>query len=259
MKLPPNQLKAALAHRTTSLGLWSALGSAYSTEIIACSGYNWITLDMEHSPNDMMTVLAQMQMLAAYQVEPVVRLVRFDKDLIKQYLDLGARTIVLPNIETAEEARAIVAATRYPASGIRGVAGMQRANRWGRVPNYHQTFADELCIMAQIESVAGVANAKSIAQVDGIDGLFVGPNDLAASLGHLMKTGATAVQEAIAEVQAKVFETRKGLGILASNHTDALRYIKLGYSMVGLGADQSLLAKASDELLSSFRKLLAEN
>ena len=258
MQLRPNKLKAAFARREVQLGLWTSLASPFSTEVVAGSGYDWLTLDMEHSPNDLLSVLAQLQMLGGYDVEPVVRLVRFDKDLVKQYLDMGVRTLVLPNIETVDEVQAIVAATRYPGRGVRGVSGQQRANRWGRVPGYHQDATQQLCILAQIESAAGVAKSHAIAAVDGIDGLFVGPNDLAASYGHLMQPGEPVVQDAIAEVMHKLKEAGKAGGILSPGAADAQRYIRQGYTMVGVGTDQGLLAKASDELVDSFRRFLAQ-
>ncbi len=258
MTLEPNRLKAALAARQLQIGLWTCLSSAYSTELLAGSGYDWLTLDMEHSPNDLQTVLAQLQCLAAYEVEPVVRLLRFDKDLVKQYLDLGARTLVLPNVESADQAREIVAATRYPGRGLRGVAGLQRANRWGRVPDYHRQAERELFVMAQIESAAGVAQAAAIAAVDGIDGLFVGPSDLAASIGHLGKPGEPAVQAAIEQVAATLAASGKAGGILALGDVDAKRYVGLGYTMVGVGSDRGLLARASDELLARCRQQLAQ-
>lgn len=264
MQLKPNALKHALAHKQVHIGLWTCLSSAYSTELLAGSGYDWLTLDMEHSPNDLSGVLAQMQALGGYDVEPVVRLLRFDKDLVKQYLDLGARTLVLPNIESADEARAIVQAVRYPKAstqdgggGIRGVAGLQRANRWGRVPNYHRDAEQELCVLAQIESARGVDNAAAIAAVDGIDGFFVGPSDLAASLGHINQPMEPVVQQAIAQALAAATAVGKGCGILARNEVEAQRYTEMGYLMIGLGSDQGLLAKASDELVARYRALRA--
>jgi 2-keto-3-deoxy-L-rhamnonate aldolase RhmA len=256
MNLKPNRLKAALAAREVQLGLWTCMASPYATELLAGSGYDWLSLDMEHSPNDLQTVLAQLQTLAAYDTEPVVRLLRYDRDLIKQYLDLGARTLVLPNIASADEARDIVASMRYPGRGLRGVAGLQRANRWGRVANYHHDAERELCVLAQIESAAGVAQAREIAEVDGIDGLFVGPSDLAASLGVLGRPAEAVVQQAIEEVARKVAEAGKAGGILALGPDDAKRYIGWGYTMVGIGTDQGLLARASDELVSRARSAL---
>lgn len=258
MKLPPNRLKAALAQRRIQLGLWTSLANAYAIEILAGSGYDWLSLDMEHSPNDLASVLAQVQAMGAYEVEPVVRLVRFDKDLVKQYLDLGVRTLVLPNVDSAEQAREIVAATRYPARGIRGVSGQQRANRWGRVKDYVYEADRELCVLAQIESGDGVKHSGEIAAVDGIDGVFVGPNDLAASLGLLGRSGDTAVQEAISEVVSKVSAARKASGILAPDENDAIRYIGEGYTMLGIGTDQGLLARASDSLVQRVRERMPQ-
>lgn len=205
MNLKPNKLKHAFANKKVQAGLWTCLSSAYSTELLAGSGYDWLTLDMEHSPNDLLSVLAQLQAMGGYEVEPVVRLLRFDKDLVKQYLDMGVRNLVLPNVETAEEAIAIVETARYPGAGrtgVRGVSGLQRANRWGRVPDYHRNVETDLCILAQIESARGVENASAIAAVEGLDGFFVGPSDLAASLGHMGQPTEPAVQQAIEQALA---------------------------------------------------------
>lgn len=260
----PNKLKQALAARQVQVGLWCSLSSSYATEILAGSGYDWLSMDMEHSPNDLQTVLAQLHAIGGYPVEPVVRLVRFDKDLVKQYLDLGVRNLVLPNVESADEARAIVAATRYPArrdasgGGIRGVAGQQRGNRWGRIPNYLQTAHEQICLMAQIESAQGLANVSEIAAVDGLDGVFVGPNDLAASMGLLGESSAPEVQQAIQDIATRTLEVGKAAGILAVVDADAHRYTRWGYTMVGIGSDQGLLVKASDQLVGNFRKFLQE-
>ncbi|MEY2952059.1 MAG: 2,4-dihydroxyhept-2-ene,7-dioic acid aldolase [Pseudomonadota bacterium] len=258
MNLPPNRLKAALAGHQLQMGLWTCLSSSYSTELLAGSGYDWLTLDMEHSPNDLATVLGQLQALGGYPVEPVLRLLRFDRDLVKQYLDMGVRTLVLPNVESADEARAIVQATRYPPDGVRGVSGLQRANRWGRISGYHASAPDQLCILAQIESAAGIANAGPIAAVEGIDGFFVGPSDLAASLGHMGQPQQKQVQAAIAQALAAATAAGKGCGILARNAVEAQAYHAMGYCMLGLGTDQGLLAKASDDLVAQFRDLIAK-
>lgn len=256
--LKPNSLKAALYNKHLQLGLWCALSSSYSTEIIAGSGYDWLTLDMEHSPNDMQTVLGQIQMLAGYDLEPAVRLVKFDKDLVKQYLDMGVRTVILPNVESAAQAKEIVASTRYPGRGIRGVAGQQRANRWGRVANYALTADAQICVLVQIESADGVKHFDAIIGVEGVDGAFVGPNDMAASMGFLGQQHHPDVQKAIQSLPAIARKHGKSIGILAATEADAQRYIEWGYIMVGLGSDQGLLAKASDTLLSNARQFVAE-
>lgn len=256
--IQPNQMKSALLQGRVQLGLWSGLNSNYAIEILAGSGYDWITLDMEHAPNDMQRVLSQLQALAAYPVEPAVRLYQFDKDLVKQYLDMGVRILILPNVESAELAQEIVDATRYPTTGVRGVVGQSRANRWGRVKDYFSTAHEQLLVLAQIESAKGVENARAIAAVQGIDGVFVGPNDLAASMGLLGQYSHPDVQSSVEQVARIMRDAGKVAGTLAFNDADAHRYLGWGYTMLGIGSDQGLLARASDELVDRFRKVVAE-
>jgi 4-hydroxy-2-oxoheptanedioate aldolase len=257
MILKSNSIKSALKRHQIQLGLWCGLTSSYSLEIIAGSGYDWLTMDMEHSPNDLATILSQLQVLGGYSAEPAVRLVKFDKDMVKKYLDIGVRTLILPNVESGAQAREIVAATRYPDRGLRGVAGQQRANRWGRVANYTQHADEQICVLAQIESAAGVKNIEDILGTDGIDGVFVGPNDLAASMGLLGQHLHPDVQDAIKSIPHVAKALGKGAGTLAFTDADIEKYLDWGYTMVGLGSDQGLLAKASDNLVASTRKLLA--
>lgn len=259
MELTPNTFKQALAKGQVQLGLWSSLSSNYSAEIVAGSGYDWILLDMEHSPNDLRGVLSQLQAIAPYRAEPLVRLYKFDKDLVKLYLDMGVRGFVFANVESAEQAREIVAATRYPAQGgVRGVAGQQRGNRWGRVQGYAQHAHEQLCLMLQVESLPGVEHAHAIASVDGVDGIFVGPNDLAACLGHMGHSNHPEVQKVIHQVLDTIKTAGKAPGILAVVEEDAKRYIEWGYTMVGIGSDQGLLIKASDTLVARFREHLSK-
>ena len=256
--IKPNQVKSALQQGRVQLGLWSGLNSHYAMEILAGSGYDWITIDMEHAPNDMQQVLSQLQAMSGYPVEPAVRLNQFDKDLVKQYLDMGVRILILPNVESAEQAREIVNATRYPKAGVRGVVGLSRANRWGRVKDYFTTAHEQLMILAQIESAKGVKHAHSIASVVGLDGVFVGPNDLAASMGLLGQYAHPEVQQSVEEVARIMRDAGKIAGTLAFNDEDAHRYLGWGYTILGIGSDQGLLARASDELVGRFRKVVAE-
>lgn len=251
--LQPNHFKTALAAHTLQLGLWCSLASNITTEILAGSGYDWLTIDTEHSPFDMFSVLSQLQAIAAYPVEALVRLPSADPALIKQFLDLGARSLVFPNIESAEQAAAIVVATRYPPHGMRGVAAVQRANRYGRVPGYAENAVKDICLIMQIESPAGVAAAEQIASVDGVDALFVGPNDLAATMGFLGRSSEASVQAAIIAVADATRRAGKGAGILGTVEADARRYIEAGYSMVGIGTDQGLLVRAADDLVKKFK------
>jgi 2-keto-3-deoxy-L-rhamnonate aldolase RhmA len=201
-------------------------------------------------------VLTQLQMLGSYSLEPAVRLVKFDKDLVKQYLDMGVRTLILPNVESAEHAQEIVLATRYPQQGIRGVAGQHRANRWGRIADYAQTASEQICVLVQIESAEGVKFFDSIIAVDGVDGAFIGPNDMAASMGFLGQQHHPDVQRAIQTLPGIAAKHGKSIGILAANEADVQRYLEWGYKMVGLGSDQGLLAKASDTILGNCRQFV---
>lgn len=249
----PNHFKRALAECRMQYGLWCSLASNITAEIVAGAGYDWLLIDVEHSPNDLCLVLSQLQAMAPYNAEPIVRLPHGDMHLIKQYLDIGARSLLLPNVESAEAAAAIVAATRYPPQGVRGVSVAQRANRYGRVPGYLQSADQDICLVLQIESPKGVAAAADMVRIPGVDALFIGPSDLAANLGHLGNAGHPEVQAAIQSVQAVARAAKKPLGILAPAEADARRYIEGGCTMVGIGSDQGLLIQASDALLNRFR------
>jgi len=249
-----NPLKQALATQQRQIGLWCSLGHNITIEIVAGSGFDWLVLDMEHSPNDFRSVLTQLQVVAAYPTEAVVRLPDGNPSRIKQYLDIGVRSFVFPNVNSATEAAALVAATRYPTQGgIRGVSLAQRANRFGRIKNYHANAYKDICIIAQIETPEAVNEAESIAQVDGIDALFVGPSDLSTNMGHLIEPKQPAVQDAIIQVQKSAQRAGKPVGILAPVQEDAEYYLSLGYTLVAVGSDQGLLIAASDRLAQTFK------
>lgn len=176
MDLPVNHFKHAIAQGTAQYGLWAAFADAYVTEALAGAGFDWLLVDNEHAPNDLRSTLAQLQAVAPYHSHPVVRPVRSDAALIKQLLDIGVQTLLLPMIDTPEQAAEAVAATRYPPQGIRGVgAGLARASRWNRVPNYLGRAAEELCVLVQAETVVAMDNLAAIAAVEGVDGVFLAP------------------------------------------------------------------------------------
>jgi 4-hydroxy-2-oxoheptanedioate aldolase len=229
------------------------LANNVTAEIVAGSGFDWLLIDVEHSPNDLRSVMMQLQAMAPYPVEPIVRLPNNDASLIKQFMDIGARSLLLPCVDSVEEAKNIVAATRYPSAGIRGVSLSQRANRYGRVPNYHQNAERDICVVVQIESLDAVNAAEAIASVEGVDALFVGPSDLSTSMGYLIKPGVDVVQDAIVSVAAAARRAGKPVGILAPVEADAQRYLELGYTMVGVGSDQGLLTSASDQIAKRFK------
>jgi 4-hydroxy-2-oxoheptanedioate aldolase len=183
--LPQNQFKRALVAGRQQIGLWVSLASPYSAELVAGTGFDWLVIDTEHSPNEVDTTLAQLQVIAAYPASPVVRPAWNDKVLIKRHLDIGAQTLLIPYVQDAAEAEAAVAAVRFPLRGVRGVAGVTRASQFGRVKDYAKRAEEEICLLVQIETRAGLDNLEKIARTDGVDGVFIGPADLAAGLGHL--------------------------------------------------------------------------
>ena len=244
-----NQLKSSLRDGRPQIGLWCSLANPFSAEVLAGSGADWLLIDGEHSPNDLRSIAAQLQAVSSYPLEPVVRIPVHDPVLIKQYLDIGARSLMIPNIRTVEEAERVVAATRYPPDGFRGYSVASRANRFGRVPNYHALAHEDICLVLQIEDAEGVANAVGIGAVEGVDNLFVGPSDLSANLGHMGNPGAEAVQAAIASVIASGHSS----GILAPVEADAKRYLEQGATLVAVGGDVGLLAKNADALVGRFK------
>ncbi|GLU29824.1 HpcH/HpaI aldolase/citrate lyase family protein [Brucella sp. NBRC 12950] len=249
-----NPLKIALAEGRLQIGLWSSLGSTVATEVLAGAGYDWLLIDAEHSPNDLLSVLAQHQAAAAFSCEIVVRVPCSDPVLIKQILDLGIRSLLFPNVQSVEEATAIVAATRYPPHGIRGYSAAQRANNYGRVKNYHLRAAEEIFLAVQIESAAAVEAAHTIAGIDGVDAIFVGPGDLSADMGNIGNPLADRVQQAIRSVLSA--NGLAATGILAPQTGDARRYIEWGATMVAVGSDLGLLVKNADMLAREFRQAI---
>ncbi len=248
-----NPLKQALKAGRPQIGLWCSLANPFSTELMAGTGADWLLIDGEHSPNDLRSVAAQLQAVSAYPVEPVVRIPVHDPVLIKQYLDIGARSLMIPNIRSAEEAERVVAATRYPPDGFRGYSVASRANRYGRVPGYHARAHDYILLVLQIEDADGVAAAGEIAATDGVDNLFIGPSDLLANLGHMGNPGAAPVQAAIVKVVEAARHAGVTSGILAPVEAEAKRYLDLGATLVAVGGDVGILAKNADALVGRFR------
>ena len=198
MNMPLNGFKAALAKDATQYGIWVGFATGYAAEIVASLGYDWMLIDGEHAPNTVPSILNQLQTVAPYSTAPVVRAVNSDASLIKQLLDIGAQTLMIPMVETAEQAQALVRAMRYPPHGIRGVGGgLTRATRWDGVDNYLNTAHEQLCLIVQVESRLGVENVAAIAAVEGVDAVFIGPADLSIGLGHAGNPGHPEVQERI--------------------------------------------------------------
>jgi len=249
-----NSLKVAVAAGRPHIGLWCSLASALTTEVVAGSGAGWVLIDGEHSPNDLRSIMGQLQVLGGFDCEGVVRLPSDDPNLIKQAMDIGARSLMIPNVRSAEQARAIVAATSYAPRGTRGFSVAHRANAFGRIAGYHANARKEQLLAVQIECEAGVANAAAIAAVDGVDVLFVGPGDLSTNLGAMGNPGAGHVQQAIASVNEAAATAGKASGILAPVKADADRYLNDGFTMVAVGSDLGLLARGSDALIAAFNR-----
>ncbi|TIQ10072.1 HpcH/HpaI aldolase/citrate lyase family protein [Mesorhizobium sp.] len=249
-----NSLKAAVKAGRPHIGIWCSLASALTTEVVAGSGAGWLLIDGEHSPNDLRSIMAQLQVAAAFPCEAVVRLPSDDPNLMKQALDVGARSLMIPNVRTPDQARAIVAAMTYAPGGFRGFSVGHRANAFGRIAGYHAKAREQQLLAVQIEDAAGVANAAEIAAVDGVDVLFVGPGDLSMNMGAMGNPGAAHVQEAIASVRKATAAAGKASGILAPVKADADRYFAEGFTMVAVGSDLGLLARGSDALIASFNR-----
>lgn len=248
-----NPLKAAVAAGRPHIGVWCSLASALTTEIVAGSGAGWLLIDGEHSPNDLRSIMAQLQVAAAFPCEAVVRLPSDDPNLIKQAMDIGARSLMIPNVRTADQARAIVAAMTYAPGGFRGFSVGHRANAFGRIAGYHANARAQQLLAVQIEDEAGVANAADIAAVEGVDVLFVGPGDLSTNMNAMGNPNAAPVQEAIRSVREAAAAAGKASGILAPVKADADRYLADGFTMVAVGSDLGLLARGSDALVASFK------
>ena len=246
-----NPIKQGFADKRTMLGLWQALATPYTAEICASAGYDWLLFDGEHAPNTMQTLLAQLQAVAAYPIEAAARVPVGDAAIIKQYLDVGFRTLIVPMVESVEQAAALVAATRYPPAGIRGVASaISRAAGFGANADYLATAHEDICLILQIESRAGLDALDGIAAVAGVDALFIGPSDLAASLGHLGDPRHPDVQAAIADALVRIAAAGKGTGIFALDTADARARIAGGANFVSVGTDIGLLARGARALLA---------
>lgn len=254
MEMPHNSFKRALREGKPQIGLWVGMVDPSVAELLAGVGFDWLCLDAEHSPNDVRTVLAQLQAIAPYPVQAVVRPVHGASELLKQYLDIGVQTILVPMIETPEQAARIVAATRYPTRGHRGVASATtRASRWGRIERYFQHADQEVCVVVQVESVKGLANLAEIAAVEGVDGVFFGPADLAASMGYLGNPMEPQVQRSILEGIATVRQAGKAAGSLTADRRLARQYLSLGACFVAVGIDMTVLSQAAAELAAEFK------
>jgi 4-hydroxy-2-oxoheptanedioate aldolase len=253
MELPKNAFKHALAEGKAQIGLWSSLSSSYTVEVIAGAGYDWILLDMEHSPNDLESLLIQLQAAAPYPTTPIVRVPWNDMVTVKRVLDVGAQSLLFPYVQNAAEAKAAVANTRYPPAGVRGVAGTTRATRFGRIKDYARRAHEEICVLVQVETKSALDQLEAICAVEGVDGVFIGPADLHASMGYPGETANPAVLPLIEQAMRRIRKAGKAPGYLSPVEADAKRMLAAGAQFVAVGADVGLLARGAENLLAKFR------
>jgi 4-hydroxy-2-oxoheptanedioate aldolase len=251
--MPQNRFKRALAAGTPQIGLWMSLASPTATEVAAGAGFDWLLLDMEHSPNELPDIAHHLRAAEGGTAEPVVRVPWNDPVMVKRLLDIGARSLLFPFVQSAEEAKRAVAATRYPPRGIRGFAGTTRANRYGRVPDYAKRASEEICVLVQCETRKAVADIPAIAAVDGVDGIFIGPADLAADMGHLANTQHPEVQAAILEAGKRIRDSGKAPGFLSLREDEARKVLGAGFIFVAVNTDVALLARQTDALVKLYK------
>jgi 4-hydroxy-2-oxoheptanedioate aldolase len=257
MQTPVNPFKLALAQGRPQIGLWMGLASAYTAEICAGAGFDWLLIDGEHAPNGLDSILAQAQAVAAYPGTHAIARVpmghgHVGQMLLKQYLDLGVQTLLVPMVDTAAQAAAVVQGMRYPPQGVRGMGGA-RASRWGRYPDYPKEANAQVCLLVQAETAQALANLDAICAVDGVDGVFIGPADLSASMGHVGNPGHPEVQAAIDDAIRRIRAAGKAPGILTSDEAQARHYLALGALFVAVGLDGQILARGTSALAAKFK------
>jgi 4-hydroxy-2-oxoheptanedioate aldolase len=256
VKMPAsvNRFKQALKAGTPQIGFWLALANGYAAEICGGAGFDWLLIDSEHAPNDIRSLLEQLQALTASPSHPVIRVPIGEAWIIKQVLDIGTQSVLVPMVETREQAIGLVRAVRYPPHGMRGVgAGLARASNFNRIPDYSQTANNEICLLLQVETRRGLAAIEEIAAVDGVDGIFIGPADLAADMDHLGRPGEPEVQVAVEDGLRRIIASGKAAGILTADQNLARRYLELGATFVAVGNDVSLFANAVGTLAKVFK------
>ena len=254
MDMPINTFKQRLQSGPAQIGLWLGLADPYCAELAANAGFDWLLIDGEHAPNDLRGLLGQLQAVAPYASQPVIRPVIGDTALIKQLLDIGAQTLLVPMVESAEQARELVRAMHYPPHGVRGVgSALARASRWNSIPGYLDKADAQMCLLVQIENLEGLAKLDEIVAVEGVDGVFIGPADLSASMGHRGNPGHPEVQAAIEDAIVRIGKAGKAAGILSADQSLARRYLELGAKFVAVGVDTTVLMRGLQTLAAAFK------
>jgi 4-hydroxy-2-oxoheptanedioate aldolase len=253
MKLPTNKFKQAIKNGEPQIGLWISLCSNFAADVVATAGYDWLLLDMEHSPNEVGIVMSQLQALNSGSSSALVRPMWNDGVVVKRLLDVGSTGLLFPMVQNATEAKQAVSSTRYPPLGTRGVSASQRGNRFGRCEDYFERADDETCVIVQIESKQALDDVQEIASVDGVDGIFFGPADITADFGKLGRSNDAEVWQAIDDAAKCVREVGKPVGTLVGSADHAAKLFAKGFSFVACGSDLNLLARGADKLLADVR------
>lgn len=254
MRTPANPFKQAITSPGAQIGLRLGLADPYAAELCATAGFDWLLIDGEHGPDDLRSMLGALQAVAPYLSHPVLRIAQRDTTLVKQVLEIGITTLLVPMVESAEQARALVAATRSAPRSVRGVgSGLARSSRWSVHPRHLHEADDSICLLVQVETAAALTQLDDIAAVDGVHGVFIGPADLSASMGHLGNPGHPDVRAAIDRAIARILAAGKAPGILAVDEALARHYIALGARFVAVGVEATLLARATRDLAGRFK------
>ena len=253
MEIRKNIFKQKILKFEKQIGIWSCLSSNTVSEILSIVGFDWIVVDMEHSPNDIQEVLSQLQIIQGFSSEPIVRVPWNEPVMVKRVLDMGAQTILFPYIEDEKEAIAAVQATKYPPKGIRGVMSAARMNKYGTVTDYYAKADNEICVLVQCETKKAIKNISKIAEVEGIDGIFLGPSDLSASIGKIGQFEDDEVQSLIMEGLEHCKKSKKPAGILTAKKDYAKKYVSDGFTYVALNSDTHLIARRAENLLKEFK------
>jgi 4-hydroxy-2-oxoheptanedioate aldolase len=254
MPAPVNTFKSALTSGRMLYGCWAGFADPYPTEVLGTAGFDWLVLDGEHAPNDLRSLMAQLQVLEASDSHPVVRLAHDAPWGIKQALDIGAQTLLIPMVDSADQARDLVRAVRYPPDGIRGSgAALARASRFAAIPDYFATANAQICLLVQVESRAALDALDEILAVEGVDGVFIGPSDLAADMGHAGDASAAPVRAALKDALGRIAASDKAAGILALDHATAQDYRDWGAQFLAVGIDVVMYAQAARALAARWR------
>jgi 4-hydroxy-2-oxoheptanedioate aldolase len=254
MPAPENRFKSKLARGDMLYGCWAGFADAYATEMLATAGFDWLVIDSEHAPNDLPSIMRQLQVLEGRHSAPVVRLPMGEPWAIKQVLDAGAQTLLIPMVDSADQARALVRATRYPPEGIRGSgAALARATQFSAIPDYISTANAQICLLVQVETRAGIDALDDILKVEGVDGVFIGPSDLAADMGYLGDSDQPEVRAVIRDALTRIAASDKAAGILSLDHDTALSYRDWGAQFLAVGIDVVMLAQTARATMARWR------